>query len=97
MGAHQAHLRRPCCPTSPEINLETLSDFRRLVRDAVSLREAHRVIKIWRAMWNVLAALGYCHGKKDPALGVRNKAPATRKSGWTEGETVRLVLKAWKP
>lgn len=83
-------------PTSPEINLETLSDFRRLIRDSVSLREAWRVIKVWRALWNVLAALGYCHGKADPARGVRNRAPAARKSRWTEGEAVRLVLKAWK-
>jgi hypothetical protein len=83
-------------PTSPEINLEALSIFRANIRDLVSLREAHRVIKIWRAMWNVLAAMEYCGGKKDPALGIRNKAPEARQNRWTEGEAVRLVLKAWK-
>ncbi len=83
-------------PTSAEINLESLSTFRGLVRDQVSLREAHRVIKIWRALWLVLNALGYCAGKQDPSLGIRNKAPKARQVRWTEGQVVRLALKAWK-
>jgi hypothetical protein len=83
-------------PGSAEVNLEALSAFRGIVRDQVSPREAHRVIKIWRALWNVLAALGYTRGKQDPSLGIRNRAPAARQHRWSEGEAVRLTLKAWK-
>ena len=83
-------------PTSSEITLETLSAFRILVRDSVSLREAHRVTKIWRAMWNVLAAMGYCGGRQDPSLGIRNRAPAPRKQSWREGQAVRLAKQAWR-
>lgn len=83
-------------PTSPEITLETLSIFRRNIKDTVSPREAWRVIKIWRALWNVSAALGYCHGKTDPSLGIANKAPEPRSKSWREGEVVRLTKEAWR-
>lgn len=83
-------------PTSSEINLESFSLFRTHVRDTVSLREAHRVTKIWRALWGVLAAMQYCGGKADPAKGIRNVAPQARSARWTEGQVVRLALKAWK-
>lgn len=83
-------------PTSHEITLETLSVFRRNVKDTVSPREAWRVIKIWRALWNVCAAMGYCHGKDDPSLGIRNKAPDPRTASWNAGEVVRLAKEAWR-
>ncbi|QPC93829.1 hypothetical protein [Mesorhizobium sp. INR15] len=74
MVANQTGLRR-LVPNHPDISLETLSEFRQAIAETVSLPEAHRVIKIWRALWNVLAALQYCHGKADPSLGIRNRAP----------------------
>ena len=40
--------------------LEDLSAWRKAIEDTVSLREAHRALKIWRALWKVAAALGYC-------------------------------------
>ncbi len=83
-------------PTSPEISLETLSRFRSMIANQVSLREAWRAIKIWRAMWNVMAALGMTGGKTDPSLAVSNKAPSTRKDSWREGDAVRLTKQAWR-
>lgn len=83
-------------PTSPEITLESLSRFRSFISKTVSPREAWRVIKIWRALWNVCAAMGYCHGKKDPSLGISNSAPQPRSSSWREWEAVKLAKTAWR-
>lgn len=83
-------------PTSNEITLETLSIFRRNIKAKISAREAWRTIKTWRALWNVCIALGYCHGKEDPSLGIANSQPAPRSASWREGEVVRLVKEAWR-
>jgi hypothetical protein len=77
-------------------SLEHLSEFRKAVKDTVSLREAHRCIKIWRALWKVTAALGYCIRDADPSLGVRNRAAAGRSEAWIEGEAARLFKRAWR-
>lgn len=34
----------------------------------VSVTERHRVIKVWRALWVKMDSMGYCGGRKDPAL-----------------------------
>ncbi len=83
-------------PTSREITLEALSIFRRNIRETVSPREAWRVIKVWRALWNVCAAFGLCPGKQDPSLGIVNAAPPPRQASWREGEVVRLAKAAWR-
>lgn len=83
-------------PSSSEITLETLSIFRRNIRETVSDREAWRTIKTWRALWNVCTALGYCHGKEDPSLGIANSQPSPRSAAWREGEVVRLAKEAWR-
>jgi hypothetical protein len=76
--------------------LEDLSAWRKAIEDTVSLREAHRAIKIWRALWKVSAALGYCSRDADPSLGIRNSAAKGRSETWTEGEVVRLYKRAWR-
>ncbi|BBF92223.1 hypothetical protein [Blastochloris tepida] len=73
-----------------------LSAWRKAVEDTVSLREAHRAMKIWRALWKVAAALGYCVRDADPSLGIRNTAAAGRDATWIEGEAVRLFKQAWR-
>lgn len=78
------------------VTLEDLSLWRQAIEDTVSLREAHRALKIWRALWKVLAALGYCMREADPSLGVRNRAAKGRSEVWTEGEAVRLFKRAWR-
>ncbi|MBZ9719138.1 hypothetical protein LB519_14915 [Mesorhizobium sp. AD1-1] len=83
-------------PTDPDISLETLSRFRQWIVENVSAREGHRIIKIWRALWNVLSAMQYCAGKQDPSLGIRNRAPKARQASWREGEAVRQIKQAWR-
>jgi len=78
------------------VSLASLSLFRSNLERAVSLREAHRTIKIWRALWKVAAALRYCERDSDPSLGVRNRAAKGRTQTWSEGEVVRLAKRAWR-
>lgn len=78
------------------VSLEDISAWRKMIEETVSLREAHRSIKIWRALWKVSAALGYCVRDADPSLGVRNRAAPGRSATWTEGEVARLFKRAWR-
>jgi hypothetical protein len=78
------------------VSLEHISDWRSAIEKKVSLREAHRCLKIWRAMWKIAAALGYCVRDADPSLGVRNRAAPGRNLQWTEGEIVRTAKRAWR-
>jgi hypothetical protein len=78
------------------VGLEDISAWRTMVEQTVSLREAHRCVKIWRAMWKVSAALGYCVRDADPSLGVRNRAAPGRSATWSEGEVARLFKRAWR-
>ena len=73
-----------------------ISAFRLRVEQKISRREAHRVIKIWRALWRVAAAMGYCTRDADPSLGVRNLEPEPRQAVWTYREAVLLVKGAWR-
>jgi hypothetical protein len=78
------------------VTLEDISSWRKVIEDTVSLREAHRCVKIWRAMWKVSAALAYCVRDADPSLGVRNSAAPGRSLTWSEGEAARLFKRAWR-
>jgi hypothetical protein len=78
------------------VTLEDMSAWRSMIEETVSPREAHRCIKIWRAMWKVAAALGYCVRDADPALGIRNRAAPGRSAVWSEGEVVRLYKRAYR-
>lgn len=60
----------------------------------VGVREAHRAVKIWRALWQVIAALKYCKMDEDPSFGIRRQTPKGRSARWHEGEAVRLVKRA---
>lgn len=70
--------------------------LRQLTATKVSESEAHRVIKVWRALWKKMAVLGYCDLDRDPSLTFTNPAPAPRKKSWHEGEAARLVKCAWR-
>lgn len=78
------------------VTLEDISIFRSGVERAVSLREAHRAIKIWRALWQVAAALKYCKKDEDPSFGVVNSAAKGPGLTWIEGEAARLFKGAWR-
>jgi hypothetical protein len=62
--------------------------------DRAGIREAHRAVKVWRALWQVIASLQYCHPDRDPSFGIRRITPKGRSARWSEGETVRLVKRA---
>lgn len=78
------------------VQLEHVSGLRAKIEKDVSTREAHRCLKIWRALWRVAAALGYCQRDADPSLGVRNREPERRQAVWTYGEARTLVKGAWR-
>jgi integrase len=78
------------------VSLSDISAWRAAIEETVSLREAHRALKIWRALWKVAAALGYCVRDADPSLGVRNTAASGRSATWAEGEAARLFKRAWR-
>lgn len=78
------------------VTLDQVSRFREAIARDVSQREAHRCIKIWRALWKVAAALKYCDAGADPSLGVRNTEPKRRQSLWSNIEAIRLVKGAWR-
>jgi len=61
--------------------------------------EAHRVIKVWRALWKKMARLDngrYCELNCDPSLIFANPAPQPRQQVWNEGEAVPIVKAAWR-
>jgi hypothetical protein len=70
--------------------------------EARGVREAHRGLKIWRALWRIAGSLNtangerYCDRDRDPSLSIRRKTPAPRNAIWREGEAVRLVKRAWR-
>jgi hypothetical protein len=60
------------------------------------LSEAHRALKIWRALWKVMAAFRLCEKHQDPSLIIRNRAPKGRVAIFTEGQVIRLVKSSWR-
>lgn len=78
------------------ITLIDISAWRAQIETHVSQREAHRCIKIWRALWQVMAALKYCDADNDPSFGVRNTEPAPRALEWQQWEIARIGKRAWR-
>lgn len=63
----------------------------------VSVAERHRVIKVWRALWSKMQAMGgYCGDKTDPALAFENNAPDPRQAVWHRREVLIHVQRAWR-
>jgi hypothetical protein len=78
------------------ITLIDVSAWRAGIETTVSQREAHRCIKIWRALWQVMAALKYCDADNDPSFGVGNTEPAPRALEWQQWEITRIGKRAWR-
>ncbi|MEQ1938583.1 hypothetical protein ABMA46_10035 [Mesorhizobium sp. CN5-321] len=76
-----------------DVTMPMISEWRQAIEEDISLREAHRALKIWRALWRVMIALKYATGE-DPSLAVRNTEPKGRSATWSEGEAVRLIKRA---
>ena len=62
-----------------------------LIEEKVSRTERHRVVKVWRALWKRMAAMGYCNLKADPSMAFSNSAPEPRRDRWQHHEVLELV------
>lgn len=84
------------------ISMQEIDRWYSLLVKAKGVREAHRAVKIWRALWQkactLNSSLGGRYGEKDkdPSFGIRRKTPKPRDATWSEGETVRLIKRAWR-
>lgn len=58
--------------------------------------EAGRALKIWRALYNVLAGMKLCTPEADPSQIIRKTGVPGRTETWSEGEVVRLVKEGWR-
>jgi hypothetical protein len=82
------------------VSMQELDAWYAALLKTVGVREAHRAMKIWRALWRVAGTLKtatgakYCDRDADPSLGIRRKTPSPRNDIWTEGEATRLVKRA---
>jgi hypothetical protein len=78
------------------VSLEDVDGWYAALLATIGVREAHRAMKIWRALWRVAGRMQYCDPEGDPSLGIRRKTPKARSAIWYEGEAVRLVKRAWR-
>jgi hypothetical protein len=78
------------------VTVSNLDVWYRSILDQAGVREAHRAMKIWRALWVQAAALRYCDPSRDPSKAIRRHTPSPRQAVWSEGEVVRLVKQAWR-
>lgn len=78
------------------IEIEMLEELRTTVLETKGLHTAHRVIKTWRAFWQVMAAMKLCDKDADPSMIIRNRAPKGRKETWSEAEIIRIAKAAWR-
>lgn len=77
------------------ISFEQMSAWRAALERKKGVDVAHKTLKTWRALWNVMLGLKVARGA-DPSTGVRNVAPRPRHQRWSEGEAVRLAKGAWR-
>ena len=82
-----------CAPDS--VTMAMISEWRATVEAASGLDAAHKALKVWRAFWRVMQALRYTR-LTDPAVKVRNRAPAARDQRYSHGEAMRRVKAAWR-
>ena len=83
-------------PVAPEtIVLAQIDSWYRSIVAGKGVREGWRALKIWRALWQAMIALGYC-AKPDPSKAIRRETPRARQEVWREGEVAQLVKNAWR-
>jgi hypothetical protein len=83
------------------ISFEDLDQWYAALLAKIGVRESHRALKIWRALWEQAVkvfriASGEPYGDRDLSLGIRRKTPTPRNAIWFEGEAVRIVKRAWR-
>lgn len=78
------------------VEIEHVEALRKIVLEQKGLHTAHRVIKIWRAHWRVMAAMQLCELDADPSKIIQNTAPKGRRATWAEIEIVTIAKRAWR-
>ena len=78
------------------ITPEMMGEWYEAIYKRAGQSEAYRALKIWRALWKVMAAFRLCEKHQDPSLTIRNRAPKGRNAIFTEGQVVRLVKRGWR-
>jgi hypothetical protein len=67
------------------------------IEKAVSATERHRTIKVWRALWLKMKAMGYVgENTSDPGKSFANSAPDPRQEIWKRREVLNRVQLAWR-
>jgi hypothetical protein len=61
------------------IQPEQMQEFHTAIAK-ISVSEAHRTIKVWRALWKKMATLGYCDEQNDPSMLFANTAAEPRQA-----------------
>ncbi len=78
------------------VTVATIAQWYGGILKQAGAREAHRAMKIWRALWQQAAQLRYCDPGRDPSASIRRVTPAARQEVWREGEVVHCVKRAWR-
>lgn len=78
------------------VQVENVERFRTYILQKRGHHTAHRVIKVWRALWKIMAAMQYCERDGDPSLIIRNSAPKGRSTTWKPREIAAIVKRAWR-
>jgi hypothetical protein len=78
------------------ITFEMLDRWYAGLRRKRGIGEAFRAMKIWRALYTVMAGMKLCPARQDPSHAIRRRTPAGRTETWAEGEVARLIKGAWR-
>lgn len=78
------------------VTFELLDAWYYRIKRTTSVSEAHRAMKIWRALWQVLAAYHYCQKDTDPSQSTKRETPKGRSQTWSEVEVIRIVKQSWR-
>ena len=79
-----------------QVTLELLDSWYSKKKQQKGVGEAGRALKIWRALYNVMAAMHLCLRGGDPSLAIRKESVPGRKQTWRQHEIVRLAKAAWR-
>ena len=91
------HIGPPFGPTRPQnITFEVLDRWYARLLEQKGVHAAHQAMKIWRALYVVMASMKLCPVGADPSAAIRRKTPQGRTATWSEGEAVRIVKTAWR-
>ena len=78
------------------VSVEAIAMLRDQVAKNNGPNPRFKLIKIWRAFWQVMAAMQYCNSYADPSKAFTNPAPKGRTATWSDVEIVQIAKEAWR-